>query len=131
MKFLIDECLSPDLAIIARHRHYYESTHVNWLGLTSGRDWVLMARAVEDGYVFVTSNRTDFKALSAREPLHAGLICLNVETGDIDPATFSHLFEHALDRLDEIEPVSEVVEVILNRDGHVQINRYEWPSEAP
>ena len=130
MKFLIDECLSPELGKVARDRHYYGSTHVNWLGLTSEKDWVLMARAVEDGYVFVTNNRTDFRALSAREPLHAGLICLNVETGDIDPATFSRLFERALDHLNEIEPVNEVVEVILDRDGQVQINRYGWP-EAP
>ena len=38
MKFLVDECLSPGLVHIAHQSGYYESTHVNWLGLTfSGR----------------------------------------------------------------------------------------------
>ena len=130
MKFLIDECLSPELVETARNRGYHGSTHVNWLGLTSEKDWVLMARAVEDDYVFVTSNRTDFKALSARESLHPGLICLNVEAGEIDPGTFSRLFQHALGHLGDIEPVNEVVEITLDRGGRVQINRYEWPSEG-
>ena len=35
MKFLIDECLSPSLAAIARERGYPQSTHVTWLGLES------------------------------------------------------------------------------------------------
>ena len=61
MKFLIDECLSPELVETARNRSYHGSTHVNWLGLTSEIDWILLARAVADDYVFVTSNRTDLK----------------------------------------------------------------------
>ena len=129
MKFLVDECLSPGLVHIAHQSGYYESTHVNWLGLTSAADWVLIARAVEDGYVLVTSNRTDFRALAAREALHAGLICLNVEAGDIEPETFNRLFAYALPRLRGIEPINEVVEVTLSRDGDVRMNRYDWPPE--
>ena len=33
VKFLIDECLSPRLATIARERGCPQSTHVTWLGL--------------------------------------------------------------------------------------------------
>ncbi len=32
MKFLIDECLSPDLAEVARGRGFVESSHVVWMG---------------------------------------------------------------------------------------------------
>ena len=49
MKFLIDECLSPDLAKLARDSGYPESNHVRWLGLAGAKDhpaamqWALIA----------------------------------------------------------------------------------------
>ncbi len=68
MKFLIDECLSPSLAVIARERGYPLSTHVTWLGLRARQDWALVRRAVADGYVLVTNDRADFTPLMEREP---------------------------------------------------------------
>ncbi len=56
MKFLIDECLSPELVAIARARGHGESTHVTWLGMRSRKDWSIVRRAVADGYVLVTNN---------------------------------------------------------------------------
>ncbi|MER8605883.1 DUF5615 family PIN-like protein [Mesorhizobium sp. M1233] len=38
MKFLIDECLSPELAKLARERGFPESSHVRWLGLVGAKD---------------------------------------------------------------------------------------------
>ena len=78
MKFLIDECLSPKLATIARARGFPESTHVTWLGLRSRQDWAIVRRAVDDGYVLVTNDSADFTSLMEREPVHPGLICLNM-----------------------------------------------------
>lgn len=80
MKFLIDECLSPELAMDARNRGFPESTHVTWLGLGSSEDWSIVRRAVHEGYVLVTNNAMDFKRLIGREDIHAGLVCLNVAT---------------------------------------------------
>ena len=40
-KFLIDECLSPDLAALARDRGFAESSHVTWLGKAGWKDWEL------------------------------------------------------------------------------------------
>lgn len=40
-KFLIDECLSPDLATLARQRGFAESSHVTWLGKAGWKDWEL------------------------------------------------------------------------------------------
>lgn len=74
MKFLIDECLSPTRATIARNRGFPQSTHVTWLGLRSRQDWALVRRAVRDGYVFVTNDTADFMSLMAREPCHPGCL---------------------------------------------------------
>ncbi len=65
MKFLIDECLSPALVMLAHERGHGESTHVTWLGLRSRKDWSIVRRAVNDGYVLVTNNSTDSRRSSA------------------------------------------------------------------
>jgi predicted nuclease of predicted toxin-antitoxin system len=67
VKFLIDECLSPELAQLARKRGYGESTHVTWLGLRWRNDWSIVRRAVDDGYVLVTNDSVDFTSLIGRE----------------------------------------------------------------
>lgn len=41
LKFLIDECLSSELAQLARDRGYHESFHVSWLGKAGWKDWEL------------------------------------------------------------------------------------------
>jgi predicted nuclease of predicted toxin-antitoxin system len=71
VKFLIDECLSPELVALARARGFSESTHVTWLGMRSRKDWAIVRRAVEDGFVFVTNDSVDFRALYEREEIHA------------------------------------------------------------
>jgi predicted nuclease of predicted toxin-antitoxin system len=76
VKFLIDECLSPELVRLAHKRGHGESTHVTWPGLRSRRDWSIVRRAVDDGYVLVTNDTLDFTSLIRRESVHPGLICL-------------------------------------------------------
>src|SRR5207342_2962004 len=42
VKFLIDECLSPELVLLAHERGHGVSTHVIWLGLRSRKDWAIV-----------------------------------------------------------------------------------------
>jgi predicted nuclease of predicted toxin-antitoxin system len=128
VKFLIDECLSPELVELAHGRGHGESTHVTWLGLRSRKDWSIVRRAVADGYVLVTNNTTDFTSLLSREKVHAGLICLNVAPGLMSLDLQKLLFTLALDRLGEAEPVNELLEVTLLEDRSVRIERYDLPS---
>ena len=44
MKFLIDECLSLELATEALRRGFLESVHVTRLGLGSREDWGIVRR---------------------------------------------------------------------------------------
>ena len=127
MKFLIDECLSPDLVEIARGRGFGSSTHVVWLGLRSKKDWTIVRRAVEEGYVLVTNNTTDFVSLVGREDIHAGLVCLNVARGLMEWRVQKDLFEAALNELKDEEPTNEVVEVGMTADRRITIDRYTRP----
>ena len=127
MKFLIDECLSPELVADARARGHLETTHVTWLGLGARQDWSIVRRAVHDGFVLVTNNTTDFTTLLAREGVHAGLVCLNTAPGLMSLTVQKLLFSLALDRLIS-EPINEALEITLKADRSVQIDRYDLPS---
>ena len=127
MKFLIDECLSPELVTIARARGFNESTHVNWLGMTSRKDWTITRRAIEEGFVLVTNNTMDFTRLYEREQIHTGLICLNVTSTLMNLEVQKSLFLLALDKLGTAEPINEVLDIILDADGVVYVERYALP----
>ena len=124
MKFLIDECLSPSLAAIARERGFPESTHVTWLGLGSRPDWAVIRRAVDDGYALVTNNRADFTSLMEREPVHPGLICLNVAHGLMRLDVQQELFRQALTRIGDAGLAGHVLEITLAADRKVRVSRY-------
>ena len=124
MKFLIDECLSPTLATIARTRGFPESTHVTWLGLRSRQDWAIVRRAVDDGYVLVTNDRADFTSLMEREPVHPGLICLNMAHELMSLAVQQALFEHALGRVADDDLAGQVLEITLTSGRTVRVDRY-------
>lgn len=126
MKFLIDECLSPDLVAIAQTQGYH-ATHVTWLGLASSKDWTLVRRAIEDEYVIVTNNAADFTSLVGSEEVHAGLVCFYIAPKRMRLETQKQLFEYALKQLQEKEPINEFLEVTLTADGTVHAARYEWP----
>ena len=128
VKFLIDECLSPELVLHAHERGHGVSTHVIWLGLRSRKDWAIVRRAVDDGYVLVTNNTTDFTPLLSRERLHAGLVCLNVMPGLMSLNVQKRLFALALDCLGDVEPINELLDLTLQKDRSVAIARYDLAS---
>ena len=124
MKFLINECLSPTLAEIARNRGFTESMHVNWLGLRSRQDWTLVRRAVDDGYVLVTNNRTDFTSLIDREPRHPGLVCINIAAGHMSLCVQQKLFDYAMAQITDNDLTDQIVEITLTDDSTVRYDRF-------
>lgn len=124
MKFLIDECLSPSLAVVARERGYPLSTHVTWLGLRARQDWALVRRAVADGYILVTNDRADFTLLMEREPQHPGLVCITVAHGLMSLDVQTRLFDHALNLLAGEAIAGRVLEIALRADRTVRFDLY-------
>jgi hypothetical protein len=136
LKFLIDECLSPDLALLARERGFVESSHVTWLGKRGWKDWELKEFILEQDWTFVTRNSVDFRGLVispgtqgqyADIPLHAGLICINGPehlTAPIETA----LFAAVLDAVAEKQLLNEVIEITLEDAGNeYELVRYSLP----
>jgi predicted nuclease of predicted toxin-antitoxin system len=65
---LIDENLSPLLARHLRTAHGFDAVHVQELGLRGALDADILARAIADDRIIVTSNTHDFRKLGARTP---------------------------------------------------------------
>lgn len=53
MKFLVDECLSPELTKLAHAKGHGESSHVVWLGRAGRKDWELKPFILEGDWTFV------------------------------------------------------------------------------
>lgn len=137
IKLLIDECLSGDLALMARERGHHEASHVVWIGKSGWKDWELKKLLVEGNWTLVTKNSEDFRGPRdargtrgqlASVPLHAGLICLNGPVGMNLPIQ-KVLFAHALDELSNLpELVNQVLEIsLINGDSVIEVSRYEMP----
>jgi predicted nuclease of predicted toxin-antitoxin system len=80
-RFLIDENLSPQLARHLPLVHGYDAVHVNELGLQGARDDDVLARALAEGRIVITSNGEDFRRLGRRAPNHPGLAIILEATG--------------------------------------------------
>ena len=138
MKFLIDECLSPELAKLAQVGGYGESSHVVWRSQHPKKDWELKPFILDGDWIFVTRNSVDFRG-SASQPgskgqyadvaIHAGLICLNGPDGmDLDVQL--ELFQRALDELAvDDDLINQVLEITLDGDEELHVLRYRLPPE--
>lgn len=137
MRFLVDECLSPKLALLARARGHPESSHVVWEGQGGTQDWSLMAFVLAGDWTLVTKNSYDFRG-PADAPgsggqyqhveLHAGLVCLNAD--DMDRSLQLTLFAAVLDVVaEEGDLINQGVEATVSATNpeEIEIERYALP----
>ena len=134
-KFLVDECLSPDLATLARQRGFVESSHVTWLGKAGWQDWELKPFILEQDWTFVTRNSSDFRG-SASEPgsrgqyagvtLHAGLVCINGPE-EMRAEDEAEMFQIVLDAIGPGDLINQGMEITLSDDGDFELVRYALP----
>jgi hypothetical protein len=137
MKFLIDECLSPELAKLAQSRGHGNSSHVVWLKKGGWKDWSLKRLILDGDWTFVTKNSIDFRGPSSRlnsrgqyadVAIHAGLICLNAPAG-MDLNLQLELFELALDAVGDGDLINQVLEITLEEHAQIRVLRYALPPD--
>ena len=135
LRLLIDECLSPELVHMAVAAGHVESTCVRDRGWSGTKDWKLVVLAVEGDYTLVTHNAVDFRGggpgrlggQHARQPIHAGLVCLN-SAFVMDLERQRDLFSLALQELAHHQDlVNQAMEVFEREDGAVEIVVYDIP----
>lgn len=134
-RFLIDECLSPELVQLAVAAGHLESTCVRDRGWAGTKDWTLVTYAVEGDYTLVTHNSPDFRGQGpgklggqhAKQPIHAGLVCLN-SVHVMDLPRQLDLFRLVLAELASMDDlVNQALEVFELADGSVELDSYSIP----
>ena len=120
--FLIDENLSPLLARHLRTAHGFDAVHVQELGLRGASDADILARAIADDRIIVTSNAEDFRRLGAGTPTHPGPAIMLDAVGRAQPLTLGVGLADAIDnagtahgRLFEIDRQGSVVSPTLKK----------------
>lgn len=76
MRLLIDECLSPRLALWLNETGEHDAVHPLHVGRRGLPDHRVLAWCLEEDRVIVTENGRDFRRLVAGTELHPGLIVL-------------------------------------------------------
>lgn len=135
-KFLIDECLSPELVQIAIAAGHVESTCVRYRGWAGMKDHRLIQHVTAEDFTFVTGNSVDFRGQGpgqlggehAKVELHAGLICLNSERPLALPLQLA-LFELALSVLQEEQTdlINTALDIFHKADDSVVWTLYRIP----
>lgn len=134
-RFLIDECLSPELAQMAVEAGHQQSTCVRDRGLAGTPDWRLIEYAVAGDYTLVTHNAIDLRGQGpgqigghhARQSIHAGLVCLNSAL-PMDLLRQRELFGIVLDELASMaDLVNQALEVFEDEEGRVELIVYDIP----
>jgi hypothetical protein len=135
-KFLIDNCLTPELAKLALDFGHEDATHVGWRQRSDWKDWNITAMAIDGDWTLVTRNSVDFRGPAnapgtkgeySKRVLHAGLICLNGPVGmDLDMQI--DLFRKALEALaNDDDLVNKCLEVTMDDEGMIKADRYQLP----
>ncbi len=75
MKFFVDECVSPELALILG-RNGFDAIHARDRNRKGEADHTVLARCISENRIIVTHNAIDFRKLVGREEIHPGLIIL-------------------------------------------------------
>ena len=119
-RFLIDECLSPDLAGIARERGH-DAGHVARYGRSGAKDWYLVPFIVEHDLIFVTNNARDFRRLYAELDLHPGLILILPK---VRQPRQGELFALALDA---VETSRDTINLMIEVDADGGVSVHNWP----
>lgn len=134
-RFLIDECLTPELVPMAIQAGHVESTCVRDRGLAGTKDWKLIEHVVAGDFTLVTNNSVDFRGGGpgklggehAKQPIHAGLVCLN-SVHVLDLQRQLDLFQVALDELATMDDlVNQALEVFEKEDGSIEVEVYDIP----
>jgi predicted nuclease of predicted toxin-antitoxin system len=123
VRFLIDECLTVELAREAE-RAGYEAHHVAHLGKTSWKDWTIRDYAVERDFILVTNNASDFRRLYAATDVHPGLVIL---VPNVTQQKQALLFREAIKRLTQCDDtVNKVLEVDIS-EKDILLAVYDFP----
>jgi predicted nuclease of predicted toxin-antitoxin system len=130
--FLIDECLSQELADQARELGYH-SLAANRMSRLRTRDDYRVARyALDREMVLVTNDQYDFEAIYQPLEVHPGIVFITAGRSKLRELRYQQaMFQMALDELEDIDPLCQAI-LLTAKDGkgrrvNLSLARYPYP----
>lgn len=110
--------------------------------MTGWKDHQLMKAIIEDDWTFVTRNSDDFRPRTGSlsqapfyvgQPLHAGLVCLNLPEDSIREEQIAYFQEALKDLGTPGDLVNQVLEVDpdFSKPNRVTLKTYDFPQVDP
>jgi hypothetical protein len=147
-KLIIDECLSAELALMARERGHHDASLVVWIGKSGWKDWELKEILPQEDWVLVTWNCKDFRGPRMSRDRRVCSQMFNsipASYASMDllgwTLTFSGFFFNLSSKSSAperppagIQPdlTNQVLAVAIDESGErVDIVRYEFPADTP
>jgi predicted nuclease of predicted toxin-antitoxin system len=130
--FLIDECLSGELADLAIEHDYY-ALATTQMGRWRGRNDYNVARfAIDRDLVLVTNDQHDFEAIYERIEIHPGIVFITAGRPKLRELKYQlAMFALVLEQVEEGDPMSEAILVTAKegrgRQVRLTISRYAFP----
>ena len=113
MRLLLDEHLSPSVAVALARDDGVDICHVRDRGLLSAEDCDVFDKAYEEDRIIVTANTTDFEILARDRELHAGAVL--IENGELLRDEQLVVLRTIIAKLAEVE---DLVNQVLRVDRH-------------
>jgi predicted nuclease of predicted toxin-antitoxin system len=130
--FLVDECLSAELADLAGERGYHALAVNRMRSLRKRNDYRVAKYAVDRSLILVTNDFYDLAAVYEQFEFHPGVIFLTAATSKLRELRYQRrMFEMALDAVEEEEPIQQAIYIHARlgrgHNVHIDIDRYYLP----
>ena len=130
--FLIDECLSQELADRAQERGYFALAANRMWRLRKRDDYRVARYALDRDLILVTNDQYDFESIYEQFEIHPGIVFITAGRPKLRELRYQQaMFEIALDTIEERDPTCEAI-LVTARDGKgrrvdINIKRYAFP----
>jgi predicted nuclease of predicted toxin-antitoxin system len=126
VRFLIDECLSPKLALSLAHEGHY-AEHPRDRGNLGVSDHAVLDRCLELDLVLVTHNAGDFRKLAGATHIHPGIVIMD-EVPFEDSLSLMRVVIAHVDAVSEAQgPEDYMVNRVIEIDASSRIRDYPLP----
>ena len=130
--FLIDECLSQELADQAQEHGYFALAANRMWRLRRRDDYRVARYALDRDLVLVTNDQYDFEAIYEQLEIHPGIVFITAGRPKLRELRYQQaMFAMALDEIEENEPVNTAI-LLTAREGKgrrvdINVKAYAFP----
>ena len=130
--FLIDECLSQELADRAQERGYFALAANRMWRLRKRDDYRVARYALDRDLILVTNDQYDFESIYEQFEIHPAIVFITAGRSKLRELRYQQaMFEIILDAIEERAPTCEAI-LVTARDGKgrrvdINIKRYAFP----